>query len=63
MHVRMKSWKGFHIKTVARLIGYLKPEYMPDISKARTELHLDVTISLAEPIQRTLGVHQQLGPL
>jgi UDP-glucuronate decarboxylase len=36
--------------------------YVPDISKARTELGLDVTIPLAESIRRSAEVHRKLGP-
>lgn len=50
-----------------RILGKTDPSiarnrYVPDISKARRELGLDVTVSLAESIRRTAEVHQKLGP-
>ena len=37
--------------------------YVPNIGKVRSELGLDVTISLAESIQRTAQMHRKVGPL
>ena len=49
-----------------RILGKADPtqarsRYVPDISKARSELDLGVTISLAESIRRTAEAHQKLG--
>lgn len=49
-----------------RILGKVDPSqarsrYVPDISKARSELDLGVTISLAESIRRTAEAHRKLG--
>lgn len=50
-----------------RILGKLddaqaRNRYVPDICKARSELGLDVTIPLAESIQRAAETHRELGP-
>lgn len=49
-----------------RILGKVDPSqarnrYVPDISKARTEMGLDVTIPLAESVRRTADAHRKLG--
>lgn len=51
-----------------RILGKANPSharnrYVPDITKARRELGLDVTISLAQSIRRSADAHRRLCPL
>ena len=51
-----------------RILGKADPSharnrYVPDITKARRELGLDVTISLAQSIRRSADAHRRLCPL
>lgn len=42
--------------------SYARNRYVPDISKARSEFGLDVSIPLAQSIRRTAETYRKLGP-